>query len=230
MRKWLLSSVWRWQARSSQEGEKTVRRGLAVVLVLVALIGFIPSSAAAADTMRVTPGIGLNVRSSPEFGDDIINAMPYGTVVETGDQSGDWIQVYYDGRWGWSYASLLENTSASATDTGSPSTSNTTVAYGSRCTWAWGGQVCAPAYIADAIYSAAARYGVGGDRLFNVAACESGFNPGAVGAAGEIGIFQFMRSTYYAYGSGDIWNVTNQANTAAYMFSIGLSYEWTCAR
>jgi uncharacterized protein YgiM (DUF1202 family) len=200
------------------------------VLVLVALIGFIPSSAAASGTMRVTAGIGLNVRTGPGLGYKIITAMPYGTVVETGEQSGDWVKVQYNGVSGWSNTGWLTSTTATASSASSPSTNDSTVSYGSRCTWAWGGQVCAPAYIADAIYSAAARYGVGGDRLFNVAACESGFNPGAVGAAGEIGIFQFMRSTYYAYGSGDIWNVTNQANTAAYMFSIGLSYEWTCAR
>lgn len=199
------------------------------VMAVMVLVGVIPSSAAAANTMRVTPGIGLNIRSAPGFGDNVITAMPYGTVVETGDQSGAWIQVYYDGRWGWSYTSLLENTSATKTVSQTVS-NNSTTASGPSCFWAHGGTVCAPGWIANTIYAAGARYGVNGAWLMRTAACESGFNPGAVGAAGEIGIFQFKWGTFYGNGgTGDIWSVYNQADRAAYMFHIGQSGQWTCA-
>jgi soluble lytic murein transglycosylase-like protein len=88
----------------------------------------------------------------------------------------------------------------------------------------------AAGHIKDTIYSAAARYGVSGNRLLQVAKCESGLNPNAVGAAGEIGLFQFKPSTFYAYGGKDIHSVKDQANTAARMFAQGLSHHWTCAR
>jgi len=80
----------------------------------------------------------------------------------------------------------------------------------------------------QAIYDACARYGCNGDQLVRVAGCESGFNPNAVGAHGEIGLFQFMESTYYAHGGTDIWNPWEQIEVAARMWGQGLGWHWLC--
>ena len=80
-----------------------------------------------------------------------------------------------------------------------------------------------------AIYDACSRYGCDGDWLISVAYCESGMDPNAVGVHGEIGLFQFMDYTFYAYGGSDIWNPYDQIEVAARMFSEGLSYHWVCA-
>jgi soluble lytic murein transglycosylase-like protein len=96
----------------------------------------------------------------------------------------------------------------------------------SYCTTAWGYQVCAEPWIAEAIYSAGGAYG---DWMFQVAACESGFNPAAVGPNGEIGLFQFEETTFYAHGGVDIWSVYDQSRVAASMFAQGLSWHWVTA-
>jgi hypothetical protein len=85
-------------------------------------------------------------------------------------------------------------------------------------------------WIVGEIYAAAARYGVDGDYLVNVAMCESNLDPGAVNpVTGDTGLFQFHPETFYAYGGSDIWSVVDQADTAARMFSQGLDYLWLCA-
>jgi hypothetical protein len=84
-------------------------------------------------------------------------------------------------------------------------------------------------WIVGEIYAAAARYGVDGDYLVNVAMCESNLDPGAVGIHGEIGIFQFMDYTFFAHGGTDIWSVADQADVAARMFANGEGYNWVCA-
>ena len=83
-------------------------------------------------------------------------------------------------------------------------------------------------WVIQEIYAAGARYGVSGDWLLRVAICESELNPAAVGRNGEIGLFQFMPSTWYAWGGGDIWSVWEQADLAAWAFSAGLSHHWVC--
>ncbi len=85
----------------------------------------------------------------------------------------------------------------------------------------------------DAISIASARWGVSYGWLLRVASCESGLNPMAYNPSGASGLFQFMPSTFYAFAARigefrSIWNPYASANVAAYMFSIGLSYEWTC--
>ncbi len=85
----------------------------------------------------------------------------------------------------------------------------------------------------DAIATAAARWGVSYGWLLRVAECESGLNPSAYNPSGASGLFQFMPSTYYLY-AGQIgearsyWDAYGSANVAGYMFSRGLSYQWTC--
>jgi hypothetical protein len=79
-----------------------------------------------------------------------------------------------------------------------------------------------------AIYDACARHGCSGDQLVRVAGCESGYNPNAVGPNGEIGLFQFEESTFYAHGGGDIWNPYDQIEVAAQMWGSGLGWHWVC--
>lgn len=87
--------------------------------------------------------------------------------------------------------------------------------------------------VTDAIAAAAARWGVSYYWLLRVATCESGLNPNAYNPSGASGLFQFMPSTYW-YFAGRIgetrsyWDPYGAANVAAYMFSIGQAYQWTC--
>ena len=85
------------------------------------------------------------------------------------------------------------------------------------------------AAIKQIILSASKRYGVPYGRLLSVAECESGLNPLAVNrSSGATGLLLFMTDTFYGHGGTDLWSATQQANTAAQMFSIGESSEWVC--
>lgn len=96
----------------------------------------------------------------------------------------------------------------------------------------------APAYYGggsatDAIAWAANRWGVSYSWLLGVAECESGLNPSAYNPSGASGLFQFMPGTYWTYAARigetrSYWDAWGAANVAAYMFSIGQSYQWTC--
>ncbi len=84
-----------------------------------------------------------------------------------------------------------------------------------------------------AIATASARWGVSYGWLVRVATCESGLNPSAYNPSGASGLFQFMPGTYWLYASRigetrSYWDAYGAANVAAYMFSIGQSYQWTC--
>lgn len=84
-----------------------------------------------------------------------------------------------------------------------------------------------------AIAWAAARWGVDYNWLLRVAMCESGLNPNAYNPSGASGLFQFMPGTYWAFAARigetrSYFNPWGAANVAAYMFHIGLAYEWTC--
>lgn len=85
----------------------------------------------------------------------------------------------------------------------------------------------------DAIAQAAARWGVSYGWLLRVAECESGLNPGAYNRSGASGLFQFMPGTYYLYASQigetrSYWDAYGASNVAAFMFSRGLAYQWSC--
>jgi hypothetical protein len=79
------------------------------------------------------------------------------------------------------------------------------------------------------IYEAAAEYGVSGDWMYQIALCESGLDPNALGIHGEVGLFQFMPETFFANGGENLWNPWEQAHVAARMLSEGQSYQWLCA-
>lgn len=94
----------------------------------------------------------------------------------------------------------------------------------------WGYVVCADDEVANAIWSAAADYGVDGDLLMRVAACENDFLWWPVGPYGELGIFQFLPDTFYGItgGAGDPQNVWDAAYAAAWAFANGDAGWWTC--
>ena len=88
--------------------------------------------------------------------------------------------------------------------------------------------------IQSIIIAAANRFGVDPNWLLRIAKCESGFNPNAYNPSGASGLFQFMPATFAAnsvragFGGASIWDPVASANTAAFMFSIGQSGQWTC--
>jgi len=88
--------------------------------------------------------------------------------------------------------------------------------------------------IQSIIIAAANRYGVDPNWLLRIAKCESGFNPNAYNPSGASGLFQFMPATFAAnapragFAGASIWDPVASANTAAFMFSIGQSGQWSC--
>lgn len=96
------------------------------------------------------------------------------------------------------------------------------------------GLAVAQAHALEAIHDAALRWHVSEDWLDRVARCESNLLPWAVNPeTGAAGLFQFEPSTYWTYapainetkGPFDAWSA---AQVAAYMFSIGQSWQWAC--
>ena len=84
--------------------------------------------------------------------------------------------------------------------------------------------------IVGIIRAAAAKYGVSGDWMVNIAECESGLRPNAYNPRGPyIGLFQFLQSTFTANGGTNIWDPTDQANIAAKMLANGQAHQWSCA-
>lgn len=76
--------------------------------------------------------------------------------------------------------------------------------------------------------------------LLVVSKCESSFNPQAINRndpnGGSKGLMQFQQATFTTYATilqipvPDIWNVEQQAQVSAYMFSQGLQSQWACSR
>jgi soluble lytic murein transglycosylase-like protein len=84
--------------------------------------------------------------------------------------------------------------------------------------------------IAGVVYSAAAEAGISGSYLLSVAQCESNLDPGAYGAGGYYGLFQFDQPTWSAYGYGSIYDPVAQAHTAARLIAEGETSRWpNCA-
>jgi hypothetical protein len=76
-------------------------------------------------------------------------------------------------------------------------------------------------------------YGVEDDELIRTIACESGFNNEAIGKAGEIGLAQFMPSTWELWNKKrgttlEIHRIQNQIDMAAWAFGQGYQRHWTC--
>ena len=80
------------------------------------------------------------------------------------------------------------------------------------------------------IRAAAAKWGVSGDWMVHIAQCESGLRPNAYNPHGPYyGLFQFLMSTFTHNGGTNIWDPSDQANTAAKMLAHGQAHQWSCA-
>lgn len=79
----------------------------------------------------------------------------------------------------------------------------------------------------------AQAHGIDGDYLASVAACESQWNPSAVGALGEQGLFQLAPwgegREFRARGYSDPFDPWQSADYAAARFSEGGARAWSCA-
>jgi hypothetical protein len=94
--------------------------------------------------------------------------------------------------------------------------------------------------IPDIIVIAAEEQGADPQVMLAVAACESVFDPYAVGDQGNsLGLFQLhrfgLRSDFYEwateqYGYYDVYDPYMQASYAAYKIAQGYGYHWTCYR
>ena len=175
------------------------------------------------DAETVTAGIGLNLRTGPSTGHAIITAMPYGSWVEVvaGPDDNGWMLVNYQGIQAYAHGNWIAGT----TTTAAPQPPAPSGGHGGY-SWITGGYYGGT--VIDAIYYWSAYYGISADWMLRVARCESGFDPTAVGPNGEIGVFQFMSGTFYAYGGSNPWDPWDNARVAASMFSQGLSWHWVC--
>jgi len=84
-----------------------------------------------------------------------------------------------------------------------------------------------------ALVYAAEIYGLNESQLLRVANCESGFKYTAVGKAGEIGILQFMPSTWEYWNKElgvnyDIYSSKDQIYLVAWAWNNGYQNHWTC--
>jgi hypothetical protein len=206
---------------------RSLRLLLALLLAALSLASISPSGDVEAHTgyYRVNGGDGLRLREGPGGEYRIITVMPHNSRLKAFGHKGNWLKVRYlaTGAIGWTWLAYVvpDGGNATAPSSGLP-----------RCFWNyWSRTVCAPEWIAAAVADAARAYGVSYWNLMAVAACESDFNPYAYnGATGVSGLFQFLPSTFYAFGGSSLWSVYDQAYVAARMFARGLAYHWHCAR
>lgn len=80
-------------------------------------------------------------------------------------------------------------------------------------------------------------YGVNAKSMRATLVCESGLNPKAHNPNDpSFGIAQFLKPTFYHYArilgitDPDIWDVDQQLQIMAYLFSTGEAKQWTCWR
>ena len=90
---------------------------LVALLTVVALLLTLTASFAIAEgtgfglgTMFVYTenGKGLNVRSSPETGENIIGSLPYGASVDVTGFDGSWARISYSGGTAWVQSRFLQ--------------------------------------------------------------------------------------------------------------------------
>ncbi|MDQ2952939.1 MAG: G5 domain-containing protein [Chloroflexota bacterium] len=92
-----------------------------------------------------------------------------------------------------------------------------------------------PSDIETIIRTAAETWGADPTQLLRVSFCESRYNPNAYNASsGASGLFQFLATTWApnsvraGYAGTSVFDPVANANTAAYMFSIGQARQWQC--
>ena len=88
--------------------------------------------------------------------------------------------------------------------------------------------------IENKLMEIAEKYELDYERFYNVAFCESTVDQSKIGKAGEIGIFQFKKTTFEEYADKykkvgfSVYDINNQIELAGQMFSNGKSHLWTC--
>jgi len=88
--------------------------------------------------------------------------------------------------------------------------------------------------IESELWKAVKKYNLDYERFYGLAMCESTLNPDAKGKTGEIGIFQFLPTTFSYYAERykkvgfQLHNTNHQIELAAQMLADGKASEWTC--
>ena len=212
-------------------------RIVVVVVVLVSLVvGMRPQTVEGHTGYWRNTGGGLNLREGPGGQYAVIGTVPSWGVVLAYGHVGNWLKlrVLSSGLVGWAWLWNFHESSyvPPVPESGSGSTGDGNTVSIQTCFWNyWSRTVCAPYWIAKAVYDAAVYWGASYWWLMSVAACESDFVPNAYGWSDTYGIFQFRPYTFYAWGGSNIWSVYDQAWVAAKMFSQGLGYQhWHCYR
>lgn len=193
---------------------------LRVLIVSVILFLLVPAPVDAhSGRWYVNSENGLRLRQCPSADCKSIRTIPFQGVVTAFKHRGNWAQIQYKSSIGWVSLDFIQKNkpekAASGLQTCFPNS--------------WGQVVCAPEWIAETVYAAASYYGVRYYTMMSLAACESNYVTSEYSWAGAIGIFQFLESTFYSYGSGDVWSVSDQSRVAAYMISIGEIGQWDCS-
>ena len=103
------------------------RKFLALVCALVLACSLVCVARADSVAWVVTGNRGgLNVRSYPSYGDNVVGSLPYGTQVTVVAYTGSWAQIRYSGMTGYVVSSFLSSTNPSSSGT-TPGTSLTPV-------------------------------------------------------------------------------------------------------
>lgn len=67
------------------------------------------------------------------------------------------------------------------------------------------------------------------NRMVKIAFCESKFDPNAKNKTSTAsGLFQFLNSTWKAYGSGDVFDPVDNINSAIHLFKKKGFNSWSC--
>src|SRR3990167_289897 len=113
-----------------------------------------------------------------------------------------------------------------------------TLFFGAIVASAW--NLTDPRVVEDYVLYKAHQEGVPAQLAWDIAKCESGFNPLAHNISdpdgGSKGVFQFQSKTFYKFAkeyeieNPDIWNSVQQIQIAIRMLANGLAFHWTCAK
>ena len=174
------------------------------------------------DQWTVTKSNGTYLRTCPATTCRKVLLLGNGAVVTLDRHRGTWAYAYYGDAKGWLSLNVVRQVQVPAPQPPASTGAQT-------CFWnTWGSTVCAPQWMADEIARAASTYGVSYWTLMSVAACESNFDPATTGWAGEVGIFQWIASTWAWIGQGDRYNTYDQIWATASAFARGYASHWTC--
>lgn len=86
--------------------------------------------------------------------------------------------------------------------------------------------------IKELIYDIAIKEGLSED-YYKTLFCESSFKYNAIGPSGEIGVAQYLKSTWDYFNklrgtSLDIYNTKHQLELTAWAWKNGLQFHWVC--